>query len=170
MPISLWLLCAVSLCHLMLRLYRKGIPLRCLKAASQPFETAFQTFCLGLWQDTSLSLSQLTRLSCSQPGLLQMKQKKKKASVTSSIFFFFLTETLLSFHSKSFLPDTEARAGPRGARGGGAEAKWESSLECLKWTYSFLSWPAPLRSFAPSWIPPQLPLFFKRGFDSSCIF
>lgn len=49
--------------------------------------------------------------------------------------FFCFIEKPLSFRRESSLSDIVAWVGLRGAEG--AEAEWQSSLECLKWTYNF---------------------------------
>lgn len=130
MLISLWLLCAASLCHLMHTLLQERYSSVAPQGSLPAFEIAFQTFCLGLWQDTSLLLTAITALV--QPAGTPLNEAKSLGDIQR---FSFFIEKPLSFRRESSLSDIVARAGLRGAEG--AEAEWQSSLECLKWTYNF---------------------------------
>lgn len=101
------------------------------------FEIVFQTFCLVLWQDTSLLLTALL-------------QAKKKASVTSSIFSFLLRSL---YHFTASLPLWHRGLGrsqrSRGGCGGRAASSVLSGPTVSKLTYAaqinctFLKPPTP---------------------------
>lgn len=147
MLISLWLLCAASPCHLMHTLLQERYSSVAPQGSLPAFEIAFQTFCLGLWQDTSLLLTAITALV--QPAGTPLNEAKSLGDIQR---FFFFIEKPLSFRRESSLSDIVARAGLRGAEGGGgrvAEQPWVSQVDL-----QFLSWPAMLRSIVPFWILP----------------
>lgn len=111
MPVNLWLLYASSRRHLMLTLYRKGIPLWCLKAASEPLKLLYKHFVFGLWQDISLLF--ITRTAFQQPAETSLNEVKGLCDIQH---FFFFPEKRLSFPSYSCLFDSETWAALRGAK------------------------------------------------------
>ena len=81
MPISLWLLCSASRCHLMLPLSRRAFPLWRLQAAClAAFEIAFQTFLFGALTGhfSTAHCSLLTTQLCGrQPAGFPLNEVKK---------------------------------------------------------------------------------------------
>lgn len=92
MLISLWLLCAASLCHLMHTLLQERYSSVAPQGSLPAFEIAFQTFCLGLWQDTSLLLTAITALV--QPAGTPLNEAKSLSDIQR---FSFLLRSLYHF-------------------------------------------------------------------------